>query len=58
MFEFRSEAGGVAIALDDEGFKLPNKLGPWIKIGPASNVTYAETIIIERDGFCLRDSHQ
>lgn len=55
MFVHRNEQGREAVTLDEAGADLPKNLGPWSKIGPASDVSYEETRIIDKDGYCLRE---
>lgn len=54
MVEYRSYSGLRAITLSDTDEHLPSANGPWVRIGRAESVTYAEAKIIEREGYVLR----
>lgn len=53
--EYVSEQGAKAVIGNVEASILPQEIGPWARVGKASQLTYAETTIIDRDGFVLRE---
>ncbi len=55
LSEYISKTGERAVTNRNGDSALPTNIAPWSRIGKASGVTIAETLIITREGYVIQE---